>query len=199
MFGTAVERALRAVVHAHEGQFRKGEDAVPYVTHPLHVAIILARWGFEEDLIVAGLMHDAVEDSEVWTLDRVEFEFGPHVASIVEQLTEDKSKSWEERKRWAIDHVPRMSPEAASVKAADKLHNLQTLLHDLRVTDDREALWSRFKGGKERTLALDRELVDALCERIDPKLCRALRAAFEAVVDEADTDAVGTADAVPTG
>jgi len=131
MFGEKVERALRAAVEAHQDQFRKGLDGVPYVTHPMHVALILARRGMDEDLIVAGLLHDVVEDCQAWPLERVAAEFGAHVKSIVEQLTEDRSQGWEERKQAAIDRIPRMSPEAASVKAVDKLHNLQTLLADL--------------------------------------------------------------------
>ena len=184
MFGEAVERALEATVRAHDGQWRKGRRSVPYVTHPMHVAIMLARWGLEEDVIVAGLMHDTVEDCDGWTVDRVREEFGAHVATLVDHLSEDKSLTWEERKRWAVDHVPRMSPEAASVKAADKIHNLQCLRADLRAHTDHEQVWVKFKGGRERTLQMDGELVDALCTRIEPRLRAALRAAYDAVLAE---------------
>lgn len=184
MFGEKIERALRVSVVAHADQLRRGSD-VPYVTHPMHVALMLARRGMDEDLIVAGLLHDVVEDCPGWTLERVATEFGVHVKGIVEQLTEDKSRSWEERKQAAIDKVPHMSPEAATVKAADKLHNLQTLLADLRRSDDPDALWRRFNGGRDRTLAFDARLVEALCQRIEPNLGRALRAAQSAVADEA--------------
>jgi (p)ppGpp synthase/HD superfamily hydrolase len=184
MFGEKIERALRVSVVAHADQLRRGSD-VPYVTHPMHVALMLARRGMDEDLFVAGLLHDVVEDCPGWTLERVATEFGVHVKSIVEQLTEDKSQSWEERKQAAVDKVPHMSPEAATVKAADKLHNLQTLLADLRRSDDVEAVWRRFNGGRDRTLAFDARLVEALCQRIEPNLGRALRAAQSAVADEA--------------
>ena len=184
MFGEKVERALRVVVLAHDGQTRKGSD-VPYVTHVLHVSMMLARRGMDEDLIVAGLLHDVVEDCDDWTLERVADEFGPHVKSIVDQLTEDKSRTWQERKQHAIDKVPHMSPEAATVKAADKLHNLQTLLTALREADDHEAVWSRFTGGRERTLDMDARLVEVLCGRIDSNLGIALRAAQAAVAEAA--------------
>ncbi len=188
MFGESVERALRAAMAAHQGQLRKGGGAVPYFTHPAHVAIMLARWGLDEHVIAAGLLHDAVEDCESWTIGRVELEFGAHVASIVGQLTEDKSKSWAERKQWAVDHVPRMSPEAASVKAADKVHNLRTLLAELRAADDHGTVWSRFEGGCDGTLRTDGALVEALCGRTAPDLCRALRVAYDAVLDEAERE-----------
>jgi len=183
MFSPAIERALAAAIAAHQGQVRKGVDATPYVVHPLHVALILARWGVDDDVIVAGLLHDTVEDCPAWTAARVEHEFGAHVAGLVAQLTEDKSKSWDERKRFGIDHVPHMSPQAATVKAADKLHNLQTLVSELRSNPDATQVWARFRGGRERTLSMSSELVEALCKRVEPKVARALRATLKTLLD----------------
>jgi (p)ppGpp synthase/HD superfamily hydrolase len=187
VFSSRIERALAASLSAHSGQFRKGDGDMPYVVHPMHVAVMLARWGQEEDIIVAGLLHDAVEDSQAWTLERVESEFGHHVAGIVGQLTENKTLAWDERKRAGVEHVRHMSPEAATVKAADKLHNLQTLRAQL-ATEDPDEVWCHFTGGRERTLALDRELVEALCQRVEPRIARALRAAYQALLDQ---DALG--------
>jgi (p)ppGpp synthase/HD superfamily hydrolase len=182
MYSPVIERAMRVSIAAHDGQLRKGTEGVPYVVHPMHVAMMLARWGLEEDVIVAGLLHDVVEDCEAWTRERVQQEFGAHVASIVAQLTEDKSLAWEERKRWAVEHVPHMSPEAASVKAVDKLHNLQSLLEDLRRSPDPEQVWSKFRGGREQTIQHARELVAALCTRIDPRIARVLNGALDALI-----------------
>jgi len=179
MFSVLVERALRIGVEAHDGQVRRGEDPGPYVVHPLHVAIMLARWGMDDDVIVAGILHDVVEDCDEWTVERVDDEFGPHVASIVDELTEDKSRSWEERKRLGVEHVASMSPQAASVKAADKLHNLRCLWVDLRDAGDSDQVWSRFRGGREGTLRVARGLVEALHRRVDPRIGRALKSALE--------------------
>lgn len=176
MFSTDVERALRAAFDAHDGQVRKGVDPVPYVVHPVHVALILARAEADDETLQAAILHDVVEDCAGWTLERVEREFSSRVRRIVEDLTEDKSKSWDERKSWAVEHVPRMLPEAAAVKAADKLHNLSCLLADLAAAERPDEVWSKFKGGRERTLAMATALIDALEERIDPRLGRALRA-----------------------
>jgi (p)ppGpp synthase/HD superfamily hydrolase len=185
MFSPGIERALQVAISAHEGQFRKSARPVPYVVHPLHVALVLARWGHDEDVIVAGLLHDVVEDCEGWTAARVETEFGRNVARIVAELTEDKSKTWDERKRAAIEHVPHLSPQAATIKAADKLHNLQSLAAELRA-EPADSVWRRFRGGREKTLATALELVEALSTRVEPKVARALRAAWKAV-DEADS------------
>ena len=79
MFSSVVEKALRVSVAAHAGQFRKGSERVHYATHPMHIALMLAKWGFDEDVIAAGLLHDVVEDCEGWTLPRIEEQFGAHV------------------------------------------------------------------------------------------------------------------------
>ena len=70
LFSAGVEAALRASLLAHEGQTRKG-DATPYITHPFHVALLLARSGADDVTIQAGLLHDVVEDCEGWTPERV--------------------------------------------------------------------------------------------------------------------------------
>lgn len=182
VFDSGIERALRASEAAHRGQVRKASDA-PYVLHPIHVAIELARLGVDPHLIQAALLHDVVEDCAHagWDHERVAREFGPAVAGIVADLSEDKSKTWEQRKLAGIEHVARMSADACTVKAADKLHNLSTLAADLEGTSDVAQVWARFKGGRERTLQLSRALVEALAPRVDPRLGEALRAAMDAV------------------
>jgi (p)ppGpp synthase/HD superfamily hydrolase len=182
MFSLAVERALRAAIEAHEGQLRKNAQATPYIVHPLHVALILARWGQDDDVLVAGLLHDAAEDSPLWPLERIEAEFGRHIALLVGELTEDKSKTWDERKRAGVERVPRLSPQAATVKAADKLHNLQSLVFELRTQPPHE-VWSNFRGGREKTLAMSTELVEALARRVEPRVAKSLRAALKSVLD----------------
>jgi (p)ppGpp synthase/HD superfamily hydrolase len=179
VFDAGIEQALRAAEAAHRGQVRKGTD-VPYVLHPIHVAIELARLGVEPHLIQAALLHDVVEDCTHagWDGDRVGREFGPIVAGIVAELTEDKSKTWEQRKLAGIEHVAHMSPDARTVKAADKLHNLRSLGADLDAASDASVVWKRFKGGHDKTVELSRALVEALAPRVDPRLGEALRAAM---------------------
>lgn len=190
MFSSGVERAIAVAIEAHAGQLRRGRGSVPYVVHPLHIAIMLARWGMDEDLVTAGLLHDVVEDSDAWTLERIEAEFGAHLATIVGELTEDKSKSWEERKQSGIDKVARLSSQAATVKAVDKLHNLSSLLAELQGAEDPADVWGRFRGGRDGTLRVAREMVAALAARVDPRLARELERVLAAVTDE---DAAATA------
>ncbi len=180
-YSTEVERALLVCLEAHYGQFRKGGEDVHYSVHPIHMALILARTGVRQELVQAALLHDVVEDSAEWTIERVRAEFGAEVADIVEQLTEDKSLSWQERKQWAVDHVGRMCDDSVVVKAADKLHNLESLAAQLEASEDREQVWRKFKGGRERTLQMDRKLVMTLQGRVPMSLANQLGEAFERV------------------
>jgi (p)ppGpp synthase/HD superfamily hydrolase len=182
VFDPGIERALRAAESAHRGQSRKSADT-PYVLHPIHSALMLARLGCASHVIQAALLHDVVEDCAHagWDHARIEREFGPRIAGIVAELTEDKAKSWEERKRAGIEHVAHMSPDARTVKAADKLHNLSTLAAELEATQRQSDVWARFTGGRARTLAMSRALVEALAPHVDPRLGNALLAAMEEV------------------
>lgn len=181
MFSWGVDRALHVAVEAHQGQFRKGPELMPYAVHPVHVGMILIRWGADEEVIQAGLLHDVVEDCEGWTVERLRDQFGERVASIVAELSEDKSLSWKERKRIGIEHVPELSNEAALVKAADQLHNLRSLVAALGTAEDPDALWARFSGGREGTLRVAVGMVEALAERVQPSQEAALREALEAL------------------
>jgi (p)ppGpp synthase/HD superfamily hydrolase len=180
MFEHGVERALQVALHAHEGQFRKG-SRTPYVVHPIHVALMLTRLGADHEVVQAGLLHDVVEDSHDWDHDRVVGEFGVRVAALVAEVTEDKGRTWHERKWQAVEDVPRLSSEAVLLKAADKLHNLESLARALAEAEDKDEVWGRFRGGREQTLELSSHLVEALCPRIEDGLASALRAAFEAI------------------
>ena len=80
-----IERAIELGKNAHEGQKRKS-DGSPYFVHPLAVAEILCEWGADSDTIIAGLLHDTVEDTSI-TLGDIKKEFGVSVAALVEGVT----------------------------------------------------------------------------------------------------------------
>lgn len=127
--------ALTMAARAHAGQTRKGGD-VPYIVHLIHVSVILIRHGFGEDVAIAGLLHDIVED-QGYSLAAIADEFGPDVAGMVAALTEtkrdgDKPRSWEARKREALDHVESTGLDGVAVKAADVLHTARELAAGLR-------------------------------------------------------------------
>lgn len=182
MFSVAVEQALAVAITAHDGQLRRGTHA-PYSVHPIHMALFLTRQGLDDTVVVAALLHDVVEDCEEWDLDLLAEQFGERVASIVSELTEDKSKRWRERKEAGIAAVAGMSTEAVAIKAADKLHNLSSLCVSLETAQDPERVWGQFRGGREGTLEIAERMVKALEERADPRMARELRAVLDRLLE----------------
>jgi (p)ppGpp synthase/HD superfamily hydrolase len=148
-----LQKAILFATAVHVGQTRKGKSEVPYITHPLAVALILARVGASEDVITAGILHDTVEDShgKVAVAD-ISREFGDAVAKLVDYVTEKDHDllSWEERKSTARAHIADMSHDALLLKSADILYNLRDLLADLEETG--EEVWLRFNAPKEKQI-----------------------------------------------
>lgn len=133
---TIIERAKQTATRLHKGQYRKGfKTAVEYITHPLAVADILAKYTTDENVIVAGILHDTLEDCD-YTYEQLQREFGSSVASIVADVTEDfalkrtlgEKESWALRKQKYLDHLRDASGEALMVCAADKIHNLNSII-----------------------------------------------------------------------
>ncbi|XP_054466402.1 guanosine-3',5'-bis(diphosphate) 3'-pyrophosphohydrolase MESH1 [Anoplopoma fimbria] len=112
----------------HRSQRRKDPEGTPYINHPIGVARILSHEGGVSDIEVlqAALLHDTVEDTDT-SLEELEAKFGPVVARIVQEVTDDKSLNKQERKRQQVEHAPHCSRQAKLVKLADKLYNLRDL------------------------------------------------------------------------
>lgn len=135
-----VEKAAAFAQKAHEGSFRKG-TRVPYIVHPLETAVIVSLMTSDEELICAALLHDVVEDGGV-TETELETEFGPRVAGLVMEETEDKKKSWKERKTATLEHLEHAKRESKILVLGDKLSNLRTTARDYLVLGDE--IWLRF-------------------------------------------------------
>ena len=116
--------------HKHAGQRRKGDAGEPYVNHLIEVASLVANAWPEPDanLVAAALLHDAIEDAGV-TRDEIAGLFGEDVASLVSEVTDDKSLPKLERKRLQVEHAPHKSSRAGAIKLADKISNLRSILH----------------------------------------------------------------------
>ena len=124
----AVLRAAEMAARWHVHQRRKGIAQEPYVNHLLEVASLVAEatGGTDPNLVIAALLHDAVEDQEV-TVEGLASEFSQHVAEIVMEVTDDKSLPKEERKRKQVENAGRKSDKAKLIKLADKTSNLRAL------------------------------------------------------------------------
>ncbi len=138
----AIFAALRFADDAHSGQFRKG-SRIPYLIHPLNVARILLDHGCSDELAVAALLHDTVEDTPV-TIEEIRTVFGDTVARLVEFATEpDGLWTWERRKQHTLDLLGSGETTALLLSIADKLDNIRSIRHDLERCGERA--WERFK------------------------------------------------------
>ncbi|TCS76194.1 HD domain-containing protein [Muricomes intestini] len=137
-----IDEALEFASKAHEGQFRKGTKR-PYIVHPVEVADIVAAMTKDEEVISAAVLHDTIEDCQDVTEEILERTFGKHVASLVVQESEDKSKTWEERKGATIRRLKSAPKEVQMIALADKLSNMRDI--DREYPTLGEELWKRFR------------------------------------------------------
>ncbi|MCI5952448.1 MAG: HD domain-containing protein [Anaerostipes sp.] len=143
-----LERAVIFAANAHRGQRRKGTN-LPYIVHPMEVAAIAAGITDDIEVICAAMLHDVIEDCDGVTYTQLEQEFGSRVASLVAMESEDKSKTWQERKQHTIDFLTyEASREMKIIALSDKLANIRSLKRDyLKIGDE---LWQRFNEKDKR-------------------------------------------------
>lgn len=133
--------AIEFAVQAHAGQFRKG-TSVPYIVHPFAVGRILAVAGCAREIVIAGFLHDTVEDTAV-TPDEIRAIFGERVADLVSAVTEsDRSAPWRERKQATLDKLQTADDDELELALADKIDNIRSIRNFLQ--RDGEQIWERF-------------------------------------------------------
>ena len=136
-----IQQAARFAAKAHEGKMRKGSE-IPYIVHPLETAVIVSRMTEDPELISAALLHDVLEDTEV-TFEELSELFGKRVADLVAAESEDKRKTWKERKQATIERLASASREEKLLCLADKLSNLRSTTADYLLKG--EAVWLKFR------------------------------------------------------
>jgi (p)ppGpp synthase/HD superfamily hydrolase len=155
----------------HAAQTRKG-TGVPYVSHLLAVSSLVLEHGGDEDEAIAALLHDAVEDQGgAATAAEIRRRFGDRVADIVEGCSDTDvtpKPPWRPRKEAHLAHLRQAPPSVLLVAAADKLHNARSILVEYRTAGD--AVWQRFKGGRDGTLWYFTSVVDVLKGRTEVTL-----------------------------
>ena len=164
--GPRFERALIFATRKHSGQTRKG-TAVPYVAHLLIVAGLVLEAGGDEDLAIAALLHDVVEDcGGAPMLRQIRRRFGERVAHIVDGCTDtdlNLKPPWRQRKEDYLKRLRTADADVRLVSAADKLHNARSIVADYREIG--EAVWERFRGKRDGTLWYYRALLDEFRRR----------------------------------
>ena len=137
-----IDRAIEFAAKAHEGQFRKGTKR-PYIVHPIEVGDIVSSMTKDEEVISAAVLHDTIEDCAGVTEEILASTFTPRVARMVAQESEDKSKTWMERKEATIVHMRSAQLEVQMIGLADKLSNMRDIDRDYPVMG--EEFWNRFR------------------------------------------------------
>jgi (p)ppGpp synthase/HD superfamily hydrolase len=166
------DRALLYATHIHGGQLRKG-TCVPYIAHLLAVAATVLEYDGSEDMAIAALLHDAVEDQggEPRLAD-IRNRFGERVAEIVRACSDSvadtsagqQKEAWHLRKTRYVAHLSAADQDTFLVSLADKVHNARSILRDLRKPDVGAAVWARFKSSQQDTLWHYRELAKAFAQ-----------------------------------
>jgi (p)ppGpp synthase/HD superfamily hydrolase len=187
-------RAIQFAAEKHSDQTRKA-STIPYIAHLMGVASLVLDAGGDEDLAIAALLHDVVEDcGGAPMLKEVRRRFGSRVAKVVDGCTDADTypkPPWRDRKEKYIRHLKNADADTRLVSAADKLNNVRSILSDYRAIG--ESVWSRFNGGREGTLWYYRTLRDVFLRYKRNRITRDL----ELAVNELDALAAGQA--IPGG
>ena len=167
-----IQKAINFAARLHDGQKRKSNN-VPFIVHPFTVAAIISNYTEDEDVIVAGLLHDVLEDVPGYSADDMEHDFGKRVLGFVKEVTEDKTptdgarkakSTWRYRKERYLEVLKTASKEAMLVSAADKIHNLSSLIDDYKIHG--EAIWKVFSAPESRQLWFYEEVFKILKVRL---------------------------------
>ena len=194
--GPRFQRAFEFAAKQHAGQTRKA-STIPYIAHLMGVASLVFEAGGDEDLAIAALLHDIVEDcGGAPMLKQIRRRFGSRVAKIVDGCTDAyglPKPPWHDRKVSYINRLKTEDDETRLVSAADKLNNVRSILSDYRTIG--ESVWSRFHGGRDGTLWYYRTLRDEFLRRKPNRITRD----FDLAVRDLESLTAGKANpALPT-
>ena len=180
-----IQKAIIGASVLHKDQKRKG-DGLPYIIHPYSVAFILSNYTDDEDVIVAGLLHDVLEDVPEYTKEDLKNDFGERVCKIVQEVSEDKDPndsqekekiSWQERKEKYIANLKTDSQEALLVSCADKIHNLKAMLAAYK--NQGEELWKNFNAPKEKISWYYGEVLEVMKDKLKNEIVGELAETYE--------------------
>ena len=178
MISKKVNLALKVASKAHRDQVRKGTD-IPYISHPVAVALIIGEYTTDEDVIVAGILHDVLEDvrPSIYSEADMRGDFGDKITDIVKDVSEDKvagepEKPWIERKKGYLAHLDNLANvESIIVSTADKIHNLTDMLDEYERVGD--GLWEKFNASKDDELWFYKSFLEIIQKKAIPEKMKA--------------------------
>lgn len=183
IFNKKINQAVEKATRLHDGQKRR-DGELAYIIHPLSVALIISEYTQDEDVIIAAIMHDTIEDTP-YVFAELERDFGERVANIVHGVTEEHlhnghQLSWKEKKEATHKVLETASEESMLVRAADSIHNLYSLLETYEVQGDE--LLKRFHASIEEKLEHERKKLEIITRRLQNPVVEAYKEIYENAV-----------------
>ncbi|MCA9356222.1 HD domain-containing protein [Candidatus Nomurabacteria bacterium] len=184
MFSKKVFLAIKKATKWHKGQTRKDGD-LPYIVHPYSVAMILSKYTENEDVVIAGLLHDVLEDVDPGLQEQIKEMFGEKVLQYVKEVSEVKEVngeevSWEERKRMYNEGLRSDSQEALMISTADHINNWQDILNEYEEIGDKafagflRPIGTRIENFKEVHSIIMERLDNPIKEELDSTMKKVL-------------------------
>ena len=172
IFTQRINDAIKLASHLHRNQVRLDSQRTPYSSHLFSVAMILSEITEDEDVVIAGLMHDSLEDVPNYRYENLVHDCGGRVAEIVKHVTEpldadkrdDDQLPWLERKESYLLNLREGGIESALVSAADKIHNTESLIGDRKKEGDE--FLKRFHSSSENKIWFNKEVYAILVEKL---------------------------------
>ena len=179
-----ITEAIEFSLLAHKDQLRN--DDRPYIIHPLSVGFILQSAGYSESVIVAGILHDVVEDTE-YSEEDIKEKFGEKISRLVAGVTDDKSiTDWTERKRAYLDHLRISNDDVRAISAADILDNRRAILRSLEHGID---IWKTFFATPEMIIKDSEERL-SIVKSLDNDITRELEVLINKLKETLDLEGI---------
>lgn len=176
-----LNKAINFAAYAHKGQVRKG-SGIPYIIHPFAVGMILQHQGYPKEFVIAGILHDTLEDTMI-TYEDIQTHFGEYVAYLVSGCSNlEKHLPWEEKKQKSLDRLKNATLDIRIVACADKFHNLTSIMDDYELFQDE--IWKNFKRGREKQKWYYTGLVDSFFYNDDIPNTATIFKDFEKIVNQ---------------
>jgi (p)ppGpp synthase/HD superfamily hydrolase len=180
MYTYRIEQAIKAASILHKDQVRKGTVPMPYISHLIAVALIVMDYIDDEDIVIAALLHDTLEDTD-YTTDELREDFGGSVRDMVEGVSEPQndtqhSYSWREQKRAYAKQLSDAPAGSLFVSAADKIHNMRSIVEEYY--DDHERFIKDFGGSLDERIEMYQDIADVLNDRLDSDIIKEFNNVF---------------------
>lgn len=181
MYTYRIEQAIRAATVLHYEQKRRGPMPYPYITHLLSVAFILQEYTDDEEVLIAALLHDTLEDTD-YTAEELESDFGKRACELVKTVTEPKKLkgkelSWVEKKQQYTSQLNKGAKEAVMIAAVDKIHNFRSLVEEYY--DKHELFLRDFGKNLSDRIEMYQIIANSINKRLDGPLLAEFNHVFE--------------------